>query len=104
MIGEKRIIVLTVALLSLSPVLPTPVAAHGGGLAADGCHNDRRNGGRHCHRAPSAPAREVQRAYGGNVSYRNCAAARAAGAAPIMAGQPGYGRHLDRDGDGRACE
>jgi len=80
------------------------VVAHGGGLAADGCHNDRRNGGRHCHRAPSATTREVQRAYGGNVSYRNCAAARAAGAAPIVAGEPGYGRHLDRDGDGRACE
>jgi len=38
------------------------------------------------------------------VSYRNCAAARAAGAAPIRRGQPGYGRHLDRDGDGIGCE
>ncbi|MFE6908492.1 excalibur calcium-binding domain-containing protein [Streptomyces erythrochromogenes] len=41
---------------------------------------------------------------GGNVSYRNCAAVRAAGAAPIRRGDPGYGRHLDRDGDGVACE
>jgi len=39
-----------------------------------------------------------------NVYYRNCAAARAAGAAPVLKGQPGYGRHLDRDGDGRGCE
>ncbi|MCX4774188.1 excalibur calcium-binding domain-containing protein [Streptomyces sp. NBC_01260] len=23
---------------------------------------------------------------------------------PIHAGEPGYGRHLDRDGDGVACE
>ncbi|WP_420705634.1 YHYH domain-containing protein [Porphyrobacter sp. AAP60] len=23
--------------------------AHPGGLAAHGCHNDRKNGGRHCH-------------------------------------------------------
>ncbi|AUI62834.1 excalibur calcium-binding domain-containing protein [Amycolatopsis sp. BJA-103] len=36
--------------------------------------------------------------------YPNCAAARAAGAAPLYAGQPGYSRKLDRDGDGVACE
>ncbi|MBM1169919.1 excalibur calcium-binding domain-containing protein [Microvirga arabica] len=38
------------------------------------------------------------------VSYRNCAAARAAGAAPLYRGQPGYAPHLDRDNDGIACE
>jgi endonuclease YncB( thermonuclease family) len=36
--------------------------------------------------------------------YRNCAAARAAGAAPIMRGEPGYRGPLDRDKDGIACE
>lgn len=36
--------------------------------------------------------------------YANCAAVRAAGAAPIRVGQPGYSRKLDRDGDGVACE
>lgn len=36
--------------------------------------------------------------------YANCTAVRAAGAAPIYAGQPGYSRKLDRDGDGIACE
>lgn len=36
--------------------------------------------------------------------YANCAAARAAGAAPIYAGSPGYSSKLDRDGDGIACE
>lgn len=36
--------------------------------------------------------------------YPNCAAARRAGVTPILRGQPGYGSHLDRDGDGRACE
>ncbi|WOX24149.1 excalibur calcium-binding domain-containing protein [Streptomyces solicathayae] len=41
---------------------------------------------------------------GGGVYYANCAAARAAGAAPVRRGDPGYGRHLDRDGDGVACE
>ncbi|MFI2228700.1 excalibur calcium-binding domain-containing protein [Nocardia testacea] len=39
-----------------------------------------------------------------HVSYKDCKAVRAAGAAPIYSGQPGYGRHLDRDGDGVACE
>jgi hypothetical protein len=41
---------------------------------------------------------------GGATHYRNCSAARAAGAAPVMVGDPGYGRHLDRDGDGSGCE
>jgi hypothetical protein len=36
--------------------------------------------------------------------FRNCAAARAAGAAPLRRGQPGYAYHLDADGDGIACE
>lgn len=36
--------------------------------------------------------------------YKNCSAARAAGAAPVYAGSPGYGKHLDRDGDGIGCE
>lgn len=40
----------------------------------------------------------------GSVYYDNCSAARAAGAAPLHPGEPGYGRHLDRDGDGSACE
>ena len=29
---------------------------------------------------------------------------RAAGAAPLHTGDPGYSRKLDRDGDGDACE
>ncbi|GAA2059344.1 DUF1524 domain-containing protein [Williamsia deligens] len=46
-----------------------------------------------------APAPDAGGAY-----YRNCAAARAAGAAPLRVGQPGYRSGLDRDGDGVACE
>lgn len=41
---------------------------------------------------------------GGSVYYKNCTAVRAAGADPIRRGDPGYGSHLDRDGDGVACE
>lgn len=37
------------------------------------------------------------------VYYKNCTAVRAAGKAPIRVGQPGYARHLDRDGDGQGC-
>jgi hypothetical protein len=39
-----------------------------------------------------------------DVYYQNCSAARAAGAAPVYAGDPGYARKLDRDGDGVGCE
>jgi hypothetical protein len=40
----------------------------------------------------------------GSVYYENCTAARAAGTAPIMRGEPGYASKLDRDNDGVACE
>lgn len=36
--------------------------------------------------------------------YANCSEARAAGAAPLYRGDPGYRPALDRDGDGVACE
>jgi hypothetical protein len=36
--------------------------------------------------------------------YANCSAARAAGAAPLHRGDPGYRSALDRDNDGVACE
>jgi hypothetical protein len=52
-----------------------------------------------------AQARQVQPvAPPSSVYYANCTAARAAGAAPIYRGQPGYRPALDRDGDGIACE
>jgi hypothetical protein len=38
------------------------------------------------------------------VYYANCSAVRAAGEAPLYAGDPGYDSHLDRDHDGVACE
>jgi Excalibur calcium-binding domain/Protein of unknown function (DUF1524) len=40
----------------------------------------------------------------GAVYYANCTAVRAAGAAPIHRGDPGYAPKLDRDGDGIGCE
>ncbi|WP_026360492.1 thermonuclease family protein [Amycolatopsis nigrescens] len=47
------------------------------------------------------PARETEAPAG---YYPNCAAARAAGVAPLHRGDPGYSRKLDADGDGVACE
>ncbi|MGZ0071797.1 excalibur calcium-binding domain-containing protein [Sphingobium limneticum] len=41
---------------------------------------------------------------GSSWSYRGCREARAAGATPLHRGQPGYGVHMDGDGDGIACE
>ena len=88
-----------------------PALGHGGGLNAEGCHNDRKNGGYHCHRGGGSSARPQTllgassgaRPSGGRA-FANCSAARAAGAAPVRRGDPGYGAHLDRDGDGIGCE
>jgi hypothetical protein len=44
------------------------------------------------------------RAMSSATSFRNCSEARAAGAAPVRSGAPGYSRKLDRDGDGVWCE
>lgn len=94
---------IAICLVFIWPVIDSPATAHPGGLASDGCHNDRKNGGRHCHRDTNA-SKTVRQTRDGHVHYPNCAAARRAGVTPIYRGQPGYGSHLDRDGDGKACE
>jgi len=89
--------------------------AHGGRTNAEGCHNDRKNGGYHCHNGNSSTSstRSTSNSSAssfnsssrsGKTYYANCAAARAAGAAPLKRGEPGYASHLDRDNDGVACE
>lgn len=40
----------------------------------------------------------------GDHPFANCSQARAAGEAPVYAGDRGYGPHLDRDRDGVGCE
>lgn len=52
----------------------------------------------------AAPVAALETQPDDNVYYRNCSAARAAGAAPVRAGDPGYAPHLDRDRDGVGCE
>jgi len=119
---------LAAALAALLAVAPPPARAHGGSLDKHGCHHDRKRGGYHCHRGsapaagldwapssrpaapirrqprPASPAATAWRDAAAEAYYPNCSAARAAGAAPLMRGDPGYSHRLDRDGDGRACE
>jgi hypothetical protein len=50
------------------------------------------------------PSSEEREAVEGSVSYSGCREVRAAGKAPLYAGQPGYRSGMDGDGDGIACE
>ena len=63
--------------------------------------------------APARPARCGPAAGSGSgsgsrpsssASYQNCDAVRAAGAAPIFPGDPGFQTKFDRDNDGVGCE
>jgi hypothetical protein len=68
------------------------VQAHGGRTNAEGCHNDRKAGGCHCHNGNAStastrssfnnatPTANSKRS--GKTYYPNCAAVRADGAAP----------------------
>lgn len=89
-------------------LMSSDAMAHGGGLNAEGCHNNRKTGDYHCHRASSPPPKRADFVSRPKASssgpFPNCAAARAAGAAPVRRGDRGYGAHLDRDGDGVGCE
>lgn len=51
-----------------------------------------------------APQPLVEAPAPAGAHYANCDAARAAGAAPLYVGQPGYRAGLDGDKDGIACE
>jgi hypothetical protein len=98
------VVVLIAACLSAGAPI-APAAAHPGGLDANGCHTNRKTGDYHCHRGASAPSRSrTLGALSSGRAFRNCAEARAAGAAPVRRGDPGYARHLDRDNDGVGCE
>lgn len=98
----------SIAMIGLVLLPIAPLAAHGGGLNAESCHNDRKGGtGYHCHRGGSAKAAPRQRMLGsetGGGAFANCSAARAAGATPVRRGDAGYSAKLDRDGDGVGCE
>ena len=100
----RKQLIVAPSLLSLAMLVASSAAAHSGGLNAAGCHNDRKNGGYHCHRASVREVLPFRQPSTDSAYYPNCAAARAAGAAPMRVGEPGYRAGLDRDGDGVACE
>jgi hypothetical protein len=102
-----------IVLFALALAWVRPVLAHGGGLDANGCHTNRKTGDYHCHRSPTQKPKSGTNDLRRNLdrsappagsAFRNGAAARAAGAAPVRRGDPGYGPHLDRDNDGVGCE
>ena len=64
------------------------------------CCGDRTLGGGGGRARPRARRWKQRR----RAHHPNCAAARAAGAAPLRRGQPGYSPKLDRDGNGIACQ
>lgn len=109
---RHRVSSVSAAFGMLALALSANALAHPGGLDKQGCHTNRKTGEYHCHRgAPAAPryidtprssfAPGPARSSG---VFANCAEARAAGAAPVRRGDPGYGPHLDRDNDGVGCE
>lgn len=96
--------------LCLSFPLAQMAHAHGGGLDANGCHTEKKTGVYHCHGAKAPPPPRTASTFVGSsqarssTEYANCSEARAAGAAPVRSGDPGYSRKLDQDGDGIGCE
>jgi hypothetical protein len=117
---HMRMSALFLACLALS-IVAVRSQAHSGGLDGEGCHTNRKTGEYHCHRgggarapaaAPLLPLRDDVPRYNAprrgspapGGTFRNCSEARAAGAAPVHRGEPGYGAHLDRDNDGIGCE
>lgn len=88
--------------LALAAPLPATAAPIGAIAPVELVQTKRSKKAARQRRPRSTPA---QRAIGGgDVTYPNCAAARAAGAAPVHRGDAGYSRKLDRDNDGVGCE
>ena len=68
---------------------------------------DRDDDGIACEWKQGQPEQDSSQEQSGGSSgtfYKNCSEARAAGAAPIYRGEPGYREKLDRDNDGLAGE
>lgn len=58
-----------IILLAMAMMLPNYSFAHGGRVGADGCHNDRMHGGRHCHSGYKVPPSFGYRAKSGGYDY-----------------------------------
>lgn len=53
---------------------------------------------------PNRAIAQSRRLPDGQRPYATCGDVRTARGAPVRRGEPGYDAHLDRDGDGLACE
>ncbi len=83
-----------------STAIPADVGAGAGAGVGTGADVDVQNP-----QADPAPAPQPLVASPPASSYyKNCSEAKAAGAAPLYRGEPGYRSALDRDDDGVACE
>ena len=94
----KTTTILLAAAVTAAAVLsiPTTATAHGGGLASDGCHNQRATGTRHCHNS----AKDIKRRTN-NRAKRDFRAANPCPATGKTTGScPGY--HIDHINP-RAC-
>lgn len=103
---------LAFTILAFSLSLTPQDLFHPGGKDASGCHTNRKTGDRHCYGGGTAPKTSTARKHPTRAQslrsttalYASCDDVRAAGAAPLRRGDPGYSGRLDRDGDGVACE
>lgn len=91
-------------LLAVVLLLPSAnLLAHGGGLNAEGCHNNRKTGDYHCHRAPRVQAAPQKRKNGACGSKYYCKEMTSCQEAMHYLNNCGLSR-LDGDGDGVPCE
>lgn len=66
----------------LVTLIPAVAISHGGGLNAEGCHNNRKTGDYHCHRAPSTQNQTSQSSQGTEAFSRSQPARPTQGADP----------------------
>lgn len=113
---------LIIGCLVIALAMPDFALSHPGRTNSEGCHNDRKHGGYHCHGGGSGgssattsskkkrkkssrkKARGVQGFMSESVYFSSCKEARANGYSRMKEGEPGYSSNLDRDNDGIACE
>lgn len=70
----------------------------------DGFHEEISSGAKESSSGSKPKVTPQPTATAGTVYYKSCEAVRAAGAAPLKKGDPGYRENLDGDRDGIACE
>lgn len=107
---RKISVVIGIIVLAASATL---VFSHGGGLNADGCHNERRTGGYHCHRPqtrtrPVVTPRATPRPTAAAGTYLQCDSVPTRHLRFDTQGRVAVQRHLvptqpDNDRDGFAC-